>query len=215
LLKYVFIFLFSFFTLEALVRWKIHYDEDGQSYFFHIPLMPYVLPVKSYLKAAQNWTGAKFENSYLAPSSKLGWDIRPNSLSQNKLYFANLAGQRSSPKSLTKKKKLKKNIRLAIFGGSFLHGDEVSFEESLAALLEKQVPEIEIINFAVPSYGLDQSYLKYLEIKQKEKLDWVVIGIYPAMCERNLNILRNLKIEILKYIFPNLVFFMSILNGNW
>lgn len=52
------------------------------------------------------------------------------------------------------------NIRIALFGDSFSFGEGVNDDETYAALLEKTLPNTEIINFSVHGYGIDQMSLR-------------------------------------------------------
>lgn len=51
--------------------------------------------------------------------------------------------------------------RIAAFGDSFTHCDEVSYQNCWTARLEETWPGSEILNFGVPGYGPDQAWLRY------------------------------------------------------
>ena len=51
--------------------------------------------------------------------------------------------------------------RIAAFGDSFTHCDEVSYQNCWTARLEASLPNSEVLNFGVPGYGPDQAWLRY------------------------------------------------------
>ena len=69
--------------------------------------------------------------------------------------------------------------RILIFGDSYVFGNGVSNEERFTDLMEKLVPDVEIYNFALEGFGLDQQYLCYQEIAAAFEHDLVIIA--PAI----------------------------------
>ena len=58
-------------------------------------------------------------------------------------------------------------LRIALFGDSFTHGDDVPVEHSFGQVLEQQlitagIPA-EVLNFGVGGYGIDQAMLRFKE----------------------------------------------------
>lgn len=51
--------------------------------------------------------------------------------------------------------------RIAAFGDSFVYGNEVANDSCWAALAEKLDPRLEILNYGVGGYGVDQAYLRF------------------------------------------------------
>jgi len=68
-------------------------------------------------------------------------------------------------------------------GDSFTFGDEVSDWETWPAQLE-QLTGLRIFNAGACTYGLDQSYLRYLELQPLLKLKGVLIEITQDSIER-------------------------------
>ncbi|NTV23204.1 MAG: SGNH/GDSL hydrolase family protein [Nanoarchaeota archaeon] len=171
--------LLCFIGLEIVTRIP-KTDPDGQAYFFGKQLRPYKLPVNSLMRAIDSYN----ESSYIMYDNLLGWKVRPLSESSNGKYKANSLGLRG-PEPLGNKKVI------AIFGDSFIHGDDVYYHESLAYYLQEMMPEYEVMNYGVPGYGFDQAYLRYLEIASKTNPDIVIVGFQPENCLRNMNIIRS------------------------
>lgn len=71
---------------------------------------------------------------------------------------------------------------IAVFGDSFSHADEVNDEEAWTNLLTKSLG-CKVDNFGVPGYGLDQAFIRYLNLSPKS--DIVILGIYSEMLRRN------------------------------
>jgi hypothetical protein len=76
-----------------------------------------------------------------------------------------------------------RKVRIAAFGDSYTR------------LLGARIPEagnsrFETVNFGVGGYGLDQTYLRYLEIAPTIDVDVVLIGFMTENANRNLNVFR-------------------------
>ena len=121
---------------EIVLRAISHKDIDGNVYLPDRRIRPFQFPIKSLQKRIEQYT--KTRTSYIHYDPALGWAVRPNSQSENRLYFTNSAGVRtSSLRKETLPKPLPGILCIAIFGDSFTHGDDVSYEESWGAILEK------------------------------------------------------------------------------
>lgn len=69
--------------------------------------------------------------------------------------------------------------RILIFGDSFAFGNGVSNEERFPDVLERQNPDIEVYNFSVEGFGLDQQYLCYQEMGNAFEHDLIIVA--PAI----------------------------------
>lgn len=65
--------------------------------------------------------------------------------------------------------------RILLFGDSNAFGDGVNYEISFAGVLEKLLSHVEIYNFALPGFALDQQYLCYKAIASQYEHDLVLI----------------------------------------
>lgn len=128
----------------------------------------------------------KKETNYINFNSTLGWSIKPNGLSR--LYQANSAAIRSDREYSTKPPPGTR--RISSYGDSFTHGDEVNNSETWQAVLEEYDSKTEVLNFGVGGYGLDQSYLRYLEDGRQYHPHVVLIGYMSENIMRNVNVYR-------------------------
>ena len=69
--------------------------------------------------------------------------------------------------------------RVVVLGDSFVFGWGVKDNETFSAQLEQSDPNLEVLNFGVAGYGLDQILLSYREMAHEYHPDVVVIAIYP------------------------------------
>ena len=133
--------------------------------------------VKSYLQG---------EFTYLELDEELGWRIRKSG--HNELYRANSAGIRASREYALR---APPNIlRIQAFGDSFTHCDDVANDASWQAIMERTYANLEVMNFGVPAYGLDQAYLRYLNNGRRYQPDIVLIGFMTENFFRTVNTYR-------------------------
>jgi len=126
------------------------------------------------------------EESYILPDLLLGWTIRPSG--QNGLYHANKQGLRGAVEY--QKEPPDGRRRIATFGDSFTHCDEVRDDETWQHFLQQSDSALEVLNFGVGGYGLDQAYLRYLSERDKFNSDVVFIGYMTDDIFRHENIFR-------------------------
>lgn len=125
------------------------------------------------------------EEKYVTHSPVLGWTIKPKGSADQ--YRANAQGIRAD-REYTPYPDNK--IRIATFGDSFVHCDEVNNNETWQEHLNNIDSRLETINFGVGGYGTDQSFLRYLEDGRKLHPDIVIIGFMTENPTRNLNTFR-------------------------
>ena len=125
----------------------------------------------------------------------LGWAPRPGSVSANGLYHYNSQGIRS-PISAFASHPVEGVLRIALFGDFFTHGDDVPYEHSFGAILDRSLNEAgiaaEVLNFGVGGYGIDQALLRFQQHGASFAPHLVVPGFQPENLKRNLNLLRPL-----------------------
>jgi hypothetical protein len=116
------------------------------------------------------------KNRYHKFSSKLGWTIKENGTGKRGLYRANSCGIRSNNEyELNPPAHV---LRISTFGDSFTHCNDVGNSETWQAFLESFSADLEVMNFGVAGYGLDQAYLRYAEEGFQYKSAIVFIGYY-------------------------------------
>ena len=140
----------------------------------------------------------KGESTYLAFDPTLGWTVKPNGKlvePDSKIECVSnsqgLRGDREyspAPPEGT--------VRIAAFGDSFTHGDEVGNQDTWEARLEKGhkgAAPFEVLNFGIGGSAPDQAYLRY----QKERGKFgdlagsvVLIGFMTENIYRMVNVYR-------------------------
>lgn len=122
---------------------------------------------------------------YTRFSSLLGWEI--NEKAKWGLYASNSQGLRAlRDYSLLP---AAGKIRIAAFGDSFVHCDDVAFDDSWGEILARADPRYEVLNFGVGGYGLDQAFLRYRSaVRFRPHI--VIIGYMSENINRNVNIFR-------------------------
>ncbi len=178
------------FFLEGVVRVAGSTDQNGQ-FIFGIPIQPYALPTKTTEEQIQTYLS--HENPYITYDPWLGWTISPNTKSDNGLYESNSIGIRSPHEFNIRKSS--NTFRIALFGDSFIHGDDVLYEDSISGQLEQELKQaktkVEVMNFGVPGYGIDQAFLRWQTEGVQYKPNMVLVGFQPENCLRNTNIHRS------------------------
>ncbi|MCF6268812.1 MAG: SGNH/GDSL hydrolase family protein [Melioribacteraceae bacterium] len=201
--------LIFFILTEITFNILVKQDLDGNMSFNHVQLKPYKLPIKETKKKIDNlidrkvpdsllqyYAESKLKRSYfnvrLIPDSILGWSPSPIYNGNNGFYIYNEDAIRSN--DILADYSQKKGLRIAIFGDSYLHGDEVKFQNTvgnyLELLLSKNNIDAEVLNFAVSGYGIDQSLLRWELIKEKFQPDIVILGVQFENVKRHINLVR-------------------------
>lgn len=175
---------------EAAIRYAGSHDVDGTFTLWGRPLRPIHLPVTATQQklAALSSAGAR---AVYDPA--LGWAPKPKGTSANGLYRYNADGIRSAPSEYSRRPRAGV-LRIALFGDSFTHGDDVSFEHTWGHRLEDTLKTAgapaEVINFGVFGYGIDQAFLRWREVGPAFAPDLVVFGLQMENVKRNVNLIR-------------------------
>jgi len=140
--------------------------------------------------------------SYLESQAQLGWTIRPGAA--DGLYRANAAGLRAAREYTPAPQP--GVLRVAAFGDSFTHCDEVSEEDSWERILETELgAKVEVLNFGVPNYGTDQAWLRYREHGRAFRPNVVVLGLALPDVKRNVNVFPWLRSQVSSWSKPRFV----------
>jgi len=124
--------------------------------------------------------------TYLQHDPDLGWSPRPNG--KNDLCQANGQGIRANREY--SKQPGPGIVRVATFGDSFTHGDDVSNESTWQVQLEPLLADAEVLNFGVGASGVDQAYLRYLRDGRQYAPQVVLIGVMSENLHRSINVWR-------------------------
>ena len=134
----------------------------------------------------------------LALDSILGWRYRANHRDpNNRTNAAALRGDREY--SATPKPGV---IRVAAFGNSFVYCNEVDNANAWPELVEQMYPQLEVLNYGVGGYGVDQAFLRFLAEGSRLSPQVVLIGFAPVDLSRVVNVYRrfwsNREIPLIK-----------------
>jgi hypothetical protein len=130
------------------------------------------------------------QDTYIAFDSSLGWTVsrgmsRP---SNQAIYTSNSAGMRSLREYDLAPPET--GPRLAAFGDSFTHCDDVENDECWTAQLEQEVPGTEVLNFGVSGDAPDQAWLRYQQEGRAYRPCAVLIGYMVENVNRVVNRFR-------------------------
>ena len=178
--------------LEVAVRVVGHTDPDGnfhmgqrQGFPLHLPIGQLEAAVRQYRQSAQ---------ALFTEDATLGW--KPKAGAQNDLYAYDRDALRSRTPEEASADPDRRALRVAIFGDSFAHGSEVSFDDSWGARVEHALNRpgrpVDVLNFGVPGYGMDQALLRWEHEGRAFAPAVVVFGLQVENAGRNLNLLRVL-----------------------
>lgn len=84
-------------------------------------------------------------------------------------------------------------LRVAAFGDSFVYSNEVGNGDAWCALVEQLDPAIEVLNYGVGGYGVDQAYLRYLAEGTRLGPRVVLIGFALDDLGRLVNVYRRFR----------------------
>jgi hypothetical protein len=97
------------------------------------------------------------------------------------VYSINSRGIRDREYTIEKPENI---TRILVFGDSFTFGEGVEYGKRFTDIPEKHLPNIELINFGVPGYGLDDSFVFFINEGLKYNADYLFILINTASLMR-------------------------------
>ena len=123
---------------------------------------------------------------YFTISPELGWTIKKNGVAP--LYRANSQGIRGD-------REYTSNIpagviRISSFGDSYTHCDDVANSDTWQQQLQQMDSGLEVLNFGVGGFGLDQAFLRYQEETERFPSNIVFIGYMTENIFRHVNVFR-------------------------
>ncbi len=194
----VFIVLFfSFLAGETVVRLIGSSDANGNFYIGSFRLYPYRVPTSQWNSKMDDYLKSSQWN--IAYDSVTGWSFQPKTKSDRDgyCYRFNSDGIRTAEMETVISKSPRSGIlRIGIFGDSFTCGDNVSYEYTWGHLLENRLKsagvDVEVLNFGVGAYGMDQSFLRWKNKGSAYDLDIVIFGLQLENINRNGNLARPL-----------------------
>jgi len=123
---------------------------------------------------------------YTDYSATLGWTIKKNGIAP--LYRANSQGIRGNHKYA--RQAPEDMIRISTYGDSYTHCDDVANHETWQVQLQQLNPDLEVLNFGVGGFGLDQAFLRYQEKIGQFDSQIVLIGYMTENIFRHVNVFR-------------------------
>jgi len=116
------------------------------------------------------------DQTFFTYDAELGWTVGPNRHGGDGLYYSSVEGIRSAKPDVSYAAETPK-YRVALIGDSNAFSLEVSFEDSWGYQLGRVLgSEVQVLNFGVDGYGIDQIYLRYLRDVRPWHPRVVVVG---------------------------------------
>ncbi len=173
-------------TGEIAIRAGSRYYLDGEA-FGKVVLVPksWETTRAHYRDIIQKASG---DLSYLVYDDRMGWSIGPNRRSANGLYRSGPDAIRVPHEEVAVTVSEGKTA-IALVGDSFTFGEEVRYEETWGYHLGELLGDgVQILNFGVPGYGVDQAYLRY----EREARRWTpkvaIFGVFTHDLLRTLTV---------------------------
>ena len=181
----------SLLACEVVLRVATRRDETGQLWIGSLRLLPYQLPLDH---IRTNLDKLREGKTFLGWDADLGWSPRPNGRSTIGPFAVNGDAIRTDHE--TSEEKAPGTLRIATFGDSFTFGDEVPRKDTWEAALERTLAArgvaVEVLNFGVSAYGIDQAYLRWRRDGRRFRPDVVLLGFQPENVLRDRNVFRPL-----------------------
>jgi hypothetical protein len=198
---------------ELAVRLVEKRDIDGNVRVRAQLLHPYRLPKRDVEEKLARYFSEGSSRASLVADPELGWAPRPGS--NRPPYAYERSGIRATDAQADyAEKPAGPALRVAVFGDSFTNGIGAEFGDTWATQVERQAPagRLEVLNFGVAAYGIDQALLRYRKLGRRFAPDVVVLGLQLENMSRNVNVMRPFyhKVTELPFTKPRFV----IRNGG-
>ena len=188
--------LLTLVFLEIVVRVVGETDADGQFTYLSYDLPPYALPLRKIRPQVEAYLNNPNRTIFI-PDPETGWIYRPDAIFYDGLFRINQASLRSRREYALEP--ADDMLRIALFGDSFVAGDEVNSEEvwgyNLERLLNQAGVNAEVLNFGVGGYSMGQAFLRWQAQGKDYAPDIVIFAFQPENLDRNVNIFRSLYVQ--------------------
>jgi hypothetical protein len=144
--------------------------------FMKVSLMPrsWETTAKGHLK---RWREASAKGSYLVYDELLGWTIGASRGSRDGQYYSSVEGIRSHGPNVSFSN-APVSYRIALVGDSFTFGVKARYEDTWGHGLERILGAgVQVLNFGIDGYGVDQMYLKYIQDVRPWQPNLVILGL--------------------------------------
>lgn len=127
------------------------------------------------------------EDWYFVRHEQLGWTVGASRQSADGLFRSGPSGFRTLVRGVEPNSTAP--CRIALIGDSFTFGEEAPMEETWAFALQQRVtPRCRVLNYAVPSYGIGQMYLRLQQDVLPHKPDLVILGFTDGALDRTMGV---------------------------
>lgn len=123
---------------------------------------------------------------YVEFDSELGWAAARNI--QSGEWHHNAQGIRA--RSNVSLAPMPGEVRVVVFGDSFVHGTDMSDEQTWESVIERERTGWRVLNFGVFAYGTDQALLRYEREGSAFHPRVVILGVLGENFKRNVNVFR-------------------------
>jgi len=176
---------------ELFARLVSARDAEGQMRVAGIAVPPVRIGLRAIADNIERYRSSA--SPFLVYDPDLGWAPRPGATSRDGRAHVDGHGARVTGASPSGNAD---GARVELFGDSFTFGDESTDEETWGALLEQRLRaggfDVDVLNFGVNAYGLDQAYLRWRKAGRAMRPAVVVLGLQPENAFRDLNVFRPL-----------------------
>jgi hypothetical protein len=167
----------AFVTAEVAVRLLEEVTPEGVS------VRDMVLLPREWEKVAahrrSSWERSSAHYGVFVFDDTLGWTVgadRRGVGPHGETYYSSREGLRSAASGVSLAGRSAKKI--ALLGDSYTFASDVNYEDSWGAVLEQQLGSgVQVLNFGVPGYGVDQAYLRYERDVRAWHPDVVVLAV--------------------------------------
>ncbi len=176
---------------ELALSVVVRSDADGNRTYRGIRLKPFALPQR---RLAQLLDQLHASNaSAVVYSPELGWDSRPvvAIAGADTLLTPGFRARRSPEQYALAAPN--DTLRILLFGDSFTAcatPETETWGHVLEDVVRKRGRAVEVLNFGLGGYGIDQAYLRWRKYGQRYHPDVVVFGFQPENVKRDLNLIR-------------------------
>jgi hypothetical protein len=187
--------LLALIGAEIFIRYYGKYTADGEFIVNGIKCYPYQVS----LETIESRLDYEIFNrkGHVRYDPLLGWTALENFSSRGYSYNSfGIRRQRSDDE--ISQEIPPDHLRIALFGDSFTHAEDVVFENTWGHLLENLLIrsgiKAEVLNFGFSAYGIDQAYLRWSRDGKTLHPHIVILGLQLENTNRNGNLIRPLYI---------------------
>src|SRR5262249_38188649 len=138
--------------------------------------------------------------------------VAPSRVSENGLYRSSAEGIRSAEVGVALRD-LPARHRVALIGDSYTFCEEVAFDDCWSLHLGQILgPDVQVLNFGVPGYALDQIFLRFVPDVLPWHPDVVVFGVFSHDFYRTMTIYNFISFPSWEFPFAKSRF--AVENGK-